>query len=184
MEQHYPLELFHETAESIRDFETQCSSDAQDTGRPFEDMAIESTKDGPSSSNDVVVGISNTAVSLDDSGPIRIQSESAKGGTVAALVRVLFGTSGRSRMVRWRDIALIPSFPATKQGGGSLGMRLELTHREISKLRVKLFRWEAWACDTCNFLVITAQIMPSKCLPSQSLQVNPRKVNYACHSAE
>ena len=118
LEQHYPPELFHEMAESISDLKCQsatdtlCSPDIQGTGLPFEDMAIESTKDGPSSSNDVVVGISNT--SLDDSGPIRIQSESAKGGTVAALVRVLFGTSGGSRMVRQRDIALISSFPAIK----------------------------------------------------------------------
>ena len=81
--------------------DTPCSSHVQGTGAEIASLANESSKDDHSSSNDVVVGISNTAVSLDNGGPIRIQSESAKGGTVAALVRALFGTSGGSRMVRW-----------------------------------------------------------------------------------
>ena len=106
LEQHYPPELFHEMAESIGDLKftpnTQCSSDVQDTNREIEDIVNESYQQDPCSCNSTdVVGISNTAVSLENSGPIRIQSESAKGGTVAALVRALFGTSGGSRMVRW-----------------------------------------------------------------------------------
>ena len=93
-------------SESIHDLSQSttgipCSSDVQGTGAEITRLATESSKDDHSSSNDVVVDISNTAVLLDSGGPIRIQSESAKGGTVAALVRVLFGTSGRSRMVRW-----------------------------------------------------------------------------------
>ena len=87
--------------ESIRDLKCQSATDIQGTDAEIASLATESSKDDHSSSNDVVVGISNTAVSLDNGGPIRIQSESAKGGTVAALVRALFGTSGGSRMVRW-----------------------------------------------------------------------------------
>ena len=100
-------------AESISDLKCQsatdtlCSSDIQGTGADIRSVASESSRDDPSSSNDVVVGISNTATSLDNSGPIRIQSESTKGGTVAALVGVLFSTSGGRRMVRWSDIALL-----------------------------------------------------------------------------
>lgn len=100
-------------AESIFDLkcqsatDTQCSSDIQGTDTEIRSVASESSRDDPSSSNDVVVGISNTAIPLDNSGPIRIQSESTKGGTVAALVGVLFSTSGGRRMVRWSDIVLL-----------------------------------------------------------------------------
>jgi len=60
---------------------------------------------GSSESGEVnETAVSNATVSLDSSGPIRVESEGAKGGTVAALVGMLFDTSKWSPVVRCVDI--------------------------------------------------------------------------------
>ena len=112
LEQHYPPELLHEVDAITHHLQCQSishSSDIQDTNQEAEAMET----GGSSGSSEVNVAavpnaaVSNAAVSLDSSRPIRVESEEARGGTVAALVGMLFDTSKRSPVVRGVDIPVL-----------------------------------------------------------------------------
>ena len=127
LEQHYPPELFH-AVEVIQCFQCQSTPDGQHSSDRQHSSDVPHSSDRPHSSDvpgltqeaqametDPCSGssesgevneaaVSNATVSLDSSGPIRVESEGAKGGTVAALVGMLFDTSKWSPVVRCVDI--------------------------------------------------------------------------------